>query len=59
MKKKDVEIGGTYRVKVSGKVVPVKILNECHYGGWIGRNTVTGREVRIRSARRLRSRIRK
>ena len=54
MKKSDVQIGHTYLAKVSGQVVPVKILGESPYKGWIARNEKTGREVRIKSAQRLR-----
>ena len=59
MKKADVQIGGVYVVKVSGRLSPVKILrlNEYHAIGvqtWTGRNLDTGREVTIRSAARLR-----
>src|SRR5260370_29908690 len=54
MKKRDVKIGETYLAKVSGKLVPVRITSESPYGGWNAVNTTTGREVRIRSAARLR-----
>ena len=54
MKKSDIEQGGLYVVKVSGKLATVKILGPSPYGGWIGRNTETGRDVRIRTAARLR-----
>ena len=54
MKKRDIKIGETYLAKVSGKIVPVRITNESPYGGWNAVNTTTGREVRIRSAARLR-----
>ncbi len=54
MKKADVIIGKTYIAKVSGKLVPVKIVAISPYGGWIGRNERTGRVVRIRGAARLR-----
>jgi len=54
MKKKDVQIGGRYKVLVSGRIVIVRILRESPYGGWEGRNESTGRDVRIRSAQRLR-----
>ena len=57
MKRKDVEIGGIYAVKVSGKVVPVRLDRESPYGGWIGINTKTRREVRIRTAGKLRFRL--
>ena len=54
MKKQDVEIGSTYIVKVSGVLARVRIIAESPYGGWRGTNLATGREVRIRSAARLR-----
>lgn len=54
MKKQDVQIGRQYVVKVSGKLVPVSIVQENPLGGWNGINVLTGRGVRIRSAARLR-----
>ena len=54
MKKAEIEIGGTYRAKVSGGLTNVRITNESPYGGWDGINTDTGRTVRIKSAQRLR-----
>lgn len=57
MKRKQVTLGHTYAAKVSGKVVPVRIDRESPYGGWDGTNTVTGREVRIKTAARLRYEI--
>lgn len=54
MKKSEVRIGETYTVKVSGQLVPVRITGECPHGGWTGINTQTNREVRIRTAARLR-----
>jgi hypothetical protein len=54
MKKRDITIGETYLAKVSGKLVPVRITSESVHGGWNAVNTTTGREVRIRSAARLR-----
>jgi hypothetical protein len=47
-----------YAVKVSGQVQEVRLVAESPYGGWIGRNLRTGREVRIRSAARLRYPVR-
>lgn len=58
MKKKDVVVGKTYLVKVSGTVVPVRLRNESLYGGWDGVNTVTGRAVRVKTAGRLRGEYR-
>lgn len=57
MKKRDVEIGAVYLVRVSGRLVPVRVTGESPYGGFNGVNLTTGREVRIRSAGRLRARI--
>lgn len=53
MRKAQVQIGGTYRAKVSGRKVMVRILRESIYGGWDARNLSTGRDVRIRTAGRL------
>lgn len=57
MKKKDVKIGTTYRVKVTGKIAEVRITGENAGGGWDGINVVTNRKVRIKSAQRLRSAV--
>lgn len=54
MLKKDVQVGATYVVKVSGKTAGVKIVAEHHLGGWLGRNIATGRDIRVRTAARLR-----
>jgi hypothetical protein len=55
MKKREIEIGGRYYAKVSGRVVVVRVTAESPYGGWVARSEETGREVRIRSAARLRA----
>jgi allophanate hydrolase subunit 2 len=57
MKQADVVLGETYIVKVSGFLVPVVLESVSTYGGWNGRNTRTGREVRIRTAAKLRRRV--
>jgi len=57
MKKSEVQIGKTYTAKVSGFVVPVRIVSESPHGGWVGINILTHREVRIRTAARLRREI--
>lgn len=58
MKKADVEIGGVYTAKVSGRVVEVRIFHVSERGnGWWARNLVTNRIVHIRSAQRLRTRV--
>jgi hypothetical protein len=54
VKKHEVQIGGTYLAKVSTKVVPIRIDRESPYGGWDATNLVTDRQVRIKSAQRLR-----
>ena len=55
MKKDEVKVGREYLVKVSDRVVPVRIEAEHASGkGWVGMNVMTGRQVRIKSAQRLR-----
>ncbi len=54
MKKADVIVGKRYVMKVSNKLATVLITNVCQYGGWYGLNTKTNRDVRIRSAAKLR-----
>ncbi len=54
MKKRDVNIGEVYLAKVSSRVVPVRILGPANGRGWIAVNLVTGREIHIRSGKRLR-----
>jgi hypothetical protein len=57
MKKDEVKVGGVYAAKVSDKVVPVRLDSESQYGGWIGTNLKTGKQVRIKSAQRLRAEV--
>ena len=57
MKKNEVQIGATYQVSVTGKLAPVRIVCEHPHGGWNGVNVETKREVRIKSAQRLRKRL--
>jgi hypothetical protein len=54
MKKQDVSVGETYRVKVSGSVADVRITGVSPHGGWDGVNVTTNRKVRIKSPQRLR-----
>lgn len=54
MKKHEVIVGGIYVAKVSGRLAPVKIVQENPLGGWNGVNMDTHRGVRVRSAARLR-----
>lgn len=54
MKKAEVTLGRTYAAKVSERIVPVTLVRESRFGGWDARNEVTGRDVRIKSAAKLR-----
>lgn len=54
MRKAEVEIGGRYLAKVSGNVVPVEVIAVHHLGGWLCKNTQTGRTIRVKSAQRFR-----
>jgi len=57
MRKDMVEVGGIYAAKVSGKIQDVKIIGPHHKGGWYAVNVRTNRDVRIRTAARLRYRV--
>lgn len=57
MQKHNVKVGSTYIVKVSGTLAKVRLTREHPGGGWYGTNLATGREVRIRTAARLRSEV--
>lgn len=54
MKQSDVHIGHHYIAKVTNKLVTVEILAENPHGGWDAKNLATGKNVRIKSAQRLR-----
>ena len=57
MQKHNVKVGMTYIVKVSGTLAKVRLTREHPRGGWYGTNLATGREIRIRTAARLRSEV--
>jgi hypothetical protein len=57
MQKHNIKVGSTYIVKVSGTLTRVRITREHARGGWYGTNLATGREIRIRTAARLRSEV--
>jgi len=57
MKKKEVEIGQCYRVKISGKTTVVQITHLGNQKGWWAVNLRTGRDVRIKSAAKLRKHV--
>ena len=54
MQKYNVKIGSTYIVKVSGTLAKVRLTREHDRGGWYGTNLATCREIRVRTAARLR-----
>lgn len=56
MLKGDVVVGAVYIVKVSGKLASVRLNSEHRGGGWMGTNLDTGRDVRVKTAARLRRR---
>ena len=57
MQKHNIKVGSTYIVKVSGTLAKVHLTREHPRGGWYGTNLATGREIRIRTAARLRSEV--
>ena len=57
MQKHNVKIGATYLVKVSGRLARVRLTREHDRGGGDGVNLATGREIRIRTAARLRAEV--
>lgn len=57
MKKEDIKIGNTYSAKITDKVVPIRIDAEHDSGGWIATNLKTNRQVRIKSAQKLRGEV--
>lgn len=54
MKKAEVKVGEVYAVKVSDNMAPVVIDEEHPKGGWTGTNQETNRQVRVKTAQRLR-----
>lgn len=69
MKEVEIEIGGTYLAKVSGNLVPVRVLNTREISAptrgnhwptrtvWDCRNERTGRTITVRSCQRFRQRL--
>ena len=57
MQKQNVTVGTTYIVKVSGTLAKVRLTRDHPRGGWYGTNLATSREIRIRTAARLRSEV--
>jgi hypothetical protein len=54
MKKREAKIGGTYAVRMGDVLVPVRLDRESRYGGWEATNLRTSRQIRIKTAQRLR-----
>jgi hypothetical protein len=57
MRQNEVQVGATYAAKVSGRLVPVTVLQAGAGRAWIARNETTGRILRLRTAARLRFRV--
>jgi hypothetical protein len=57
MKKKDVQVGKTYIAKISNTLVPVRLDRESNFGGWEATNLKTKRQVRIKTAAKLRKEV--
>lgn len=57
MLKKQIKIGSVYSAKVSNKICAVRIDSESIYGGWNATNMDTGRNIRIKSATKLRNEL--
>uniref|UniRef100_A0A6M3XT58 Uncharacterized protein n=1 Tax=viral metagenome TaxID=1070528 RepID=A0A6M3XT58_9ZZZZ len=54
MKKYEIKIGGIYIAKISQKLTRVRVEEAHGNGGWYATNMETGRQVRIKSAAKLR-----
>lgn len=57
MKKAEIKIGEIYLVKVSEKIVKVRVDSLDKWCGWLGTNLATGREVRMRTAAKMRATV--
>lgn len=57
MRKAEVEVGKVYAAKVSDRIVPVRLDSINPAGGWNATNLRTDRQVRIRSAAKLRFQV--
>ena len=55
MKKAEIKIGGYYQAKISNRLTIVRIDSKTLHGnGWMVTNMNTNRQIRIRSAAKLR-----
>lgn len=57
MKARNIHLGETYEVKVGGKLTPVRIVGSVPHGGWHGTSLTTGRDIRLKSGRRVRCNV--
>jgi len=57
MTKDQIRLGGLYIARISGRIVAVRIEQPSIHGGWRATNMATGREIRIRTAARLRREV--
>jgi len=57
MQQDQVQIGKTYAAKVTDKIAPVRIDSENEHGGWNATNLRTNKQIRIKTAQRLRNEI--
>ena len=55
MTKRDIKVGSTYTGKVSGRLAHIRIDGIAPSGGYYATNVATGRQIRLRTAGRLRS----
>jgi hypothetical protein len=53
MKKSEIQVGGRYVAKVSGKRVIIRLVKESEHGGWEALNESTGRAINIKTGGRL------
>ena len=57
MKKSEITLGAFYQAKISGRLTVIQLDYESEYGGWYGTNLATSKQVRIRSAAKLRKQV--
>lgn len=57
IKKSEVKIGGIYLIRLNQRFVKCRIDSENPRGGWLATNLTTSREIRIRSAAKLRREV--
>lgn len=53
MKRDQVQLGSVYACRVSGRVVPVRVVDRLRSGGYRATNTRTGKPIRVKSPEKL------